>query len=66
MIIVKDELKNRMTKKGFTGAGLARTAKISQCYVAQLLSGKRNMSPVTAKKIYTALECDFDDVFVAK
>ena len=63
IIVKKEELSSRMIKAGFTGAGLARAAGISQSYIVMLLSGKRNMLPPTAKKICTTLQCDFDDIF---
>ena len=66
IIIKKEEITARMTRAGFTGAGLAKSAGISQSYIVQILSGKRNMLPPTAKKICAALQCDFDDIFILK
>jgi len=60
----KAELKTAMIKKGFTGAGLARTTGISQAYIVYILQGKRSILPPTAKKICDALGCDFDDIFM--
>jgi predicted transcriptional regulator len=62
----REEITRRMAKAGFTGAGLASAAGISQSYIVLLLSGKRNMRPPTAKRICEALKCEFDDVFILK
>jgi len=67
MIIAKrSEITARMAKTGFTGVGLSKAAGISQGYVVQILSGKRNPLPPTAKKICAALQCEFDDIFTLK
>ena len=64
MIITNTEkLKELMTRKGFTGAGFARATKISQCYIVQILQGKRTILAPIAKKICDTLECDFDEIF---
>ena len=64
MITVRGtELKECMIRNGFTGAGLARATGISKGYVCQMINGKRNILPPTAKKICDALGCSFDDVF---
>ena len=62
----KDEIIKRMAKAGFTGAGLAKASGVSQSYITQILSGKKNVLAPTAKKIYMALQCDFDDIFKLK
>ena len=59
----RTKLKNTMIRRGFTGAGLARTTGISQSYIVNILQGKRSILPPTAKKICDALGCEFDDVF---
>ena len=61
-----NKLKEVMTRKGFTGAGFAKASGISQCYVVQILQGKRTILAPIAKKICDTLECDFDDVFSIK
>jgi len=61
--IKKNKLSEHMVKAGFTGAGLARAARISQGYVCQVMNGKRAILAPTAKKICDALGCNFDDVF---
>jgi DNA-binding Xre family transcriptional regulator len=59
----KHELKGRMARSGFSGVDIARETKLSQSFVSQMISGKRNVSPATARKICLALRCEFDDVF---
>lgn len=67
MITAKQaELKTRMIHNGFTGAGLAKAAGISQDYVVYILKCKRTIRPPTAKKICDVLGCAFDDVFEIK
>ncbi len=67
MIEIKEtELKKRMIKLGYTQSKLAKVAGISQSYIVMILSGKRSMLPPTAKKIYEALKCEFDDIFTIK
>jgi len=66
IVAKKDALSCRMAKAGFTGAGLAKAAGISQGYVVLILSGKRSPLPPIAKKICTTLRCDFDDIFTLK
>jgi len=65
MVQVKTkELSEYMIRAGFTGAGLARAAGITQGYMSQILNGRRPvLMPPTAKKICDALECDFDVLF---
>jgi transcriptional regulator with XRE-family HTH domain len=55
-----------MIRKGFTGAGLAKAAGISQGYIVYILQGKRSILPPTAKKICDALGCEFDEIFEIK
>ena len=67
LIITKTyELKSRIIKAGFTGKSFAEKAGISQSYIVQILAGRKNVSPPTAKKICDALQCSFDDIFVLK
>ena len=67
MIITKTaELKDKMTRQGFSGQGFAKATGISQSYIVQILSGKRTVLAPTAKRICDTLKCDFDDVFVIK
>lgn len=67
MIEIKEkDLKERMIKQGYTQSKLAQETGISQSYIVMLLSGKRSMLPPTAKKIYEALDCNFDDIFIIK
>jgi len=64
MIFVnKEAIKQRMIKRGFTGAGLALKANVSKSYVCQILNGRRTVLAPTAKKICDALDCEFDEVF---
>lgn len=67
MIEIKEnEIKERMIKQGYTQSKLAKETGISQSYIVMILSGKRSMLPPTAKKIYEALNCKFDDIFTIK
>jgi len=64
VIIAKtDTIKSHLMKAGYTGAGLARDIEISQGYVCQILNGKVAVLAPTAKKIYSALGCAFDEIF---
>ena len=62
----RTELLQAMARNGFTGKGLAKASGISQCYVVQILAGRRNVLPTTAKKICNALGCNFDELFTAE
>ena len=59
----KPEFRNAMIRKGYTGAGLATAAGLTQGYVSYVMRGKRSILPPTAKRICEVLECEFDDVF---
>ena len=67
MIIAKTKaMKSYMNKQGFTGASLARKVNMSQPYVCQIINGRKSVLAPTAKVIYDALGCKFDDVFEVK
>lgn len=64
MIRVKvNELNERMIKKGFTQTVLAKEIGYSRVHIANILTDNGTLSPMLARKIYTALECTFDDLF---
>ena len=60
----KEAITGLAIRRGFTGAGLARATGLTQGHVSQIMSGKRSILPPTAIKICSALDCQFDDIFV--
>lgn len=58
-----ERFKKKMLTKGFTQRGLAVAAGVSDTTVNHLVNGHRHPGPTTAKKICTALECKFEDIF---
>lgn len=64
-IIIRDtkQLHELIIKSGFSIRGFGVAAGISTGYVNQVLNGKRNPSPQTAKKISDALRKEFEDIF---
>ena len=66
MIIKTRELKLLMIKRGFSGAGLAQAAKLTQAHIVNILRGRVSPRPSTAKKLCDALGCEFDDIFEIK
>jgi Predicted transcriptional regulators len=59
----EDSFKRIMLIKGFTQRGLAKAAKISDTTMNHVVNGLRNPGPKTAKKLCSALECEFEDIF---
>jgi len=64
-VVIKDleKLRKRIIVKGFSQQAFGKHIGISQPYTVQLIKGKRNPSPQTAKKIADALDIKFDDLF---
>lgn len=58
-----DELKKVMLVKGHTQRSLSDASGVSDTHVNHICRGLRSPGPVTAKKIYTALDCDFESIF---
>lgn len=52
-----------LVKKGLSKRSLSQRANIGQATIVQISNGKRNPSPVSAKKILDVLGEDFDNVF---
>lgn len=64
-LVRKSVIFNRMASSGLSGARLASISGKSQPYVSQLLGGK-STSPVTAKSIADALQCEVLEIFEIK
>lgn len=64
-VVIKDleRLRKCIIVKGFSQQAFGKHIGISQPYTVQLLKGKRNPSPQTAKKIADALDVEFDELF---
>lgn len=58
-----DFLEMLLIKSGFTKSTFAQETGLSQSTIYQIIKGKRNPSPVVAKKICMALRTEFDDLF---
>lgn len=65
MIKFKDPTTFEMAlmKLGYTQRSFAKKIGISSPYLSQIIKGDRNPSPKVAKKIFDALEKNFDDIF---
>lgn len=64
-IVIKDveTFKKLLLREGFTQRGFGRSIKISAAHAYQIVNGKANPSPETAKRITEALKVGFDDIF---
>ncbi len=49
--------------KGFNKREFSQAVQLSQPAMTQILNGKRNPSPRTAKRICVVLEVEFDNIF---
>jgi transcriptional regulator with XRE-family HTH domain len=69
-VIVRIKQKPLLTilaKQNMSQNGLARGAGLQSGHVSQLISGKRNVSPDTRKKILQTLEgVQFDEIFAIR
>lgn len=64
-VIIKDveKMKQMVVIQGFSQRSFAKHIGISHVQIGNMLNGKRNPSPHTAKKIADALDMEFDDLF---
>jgi plasmid maintenance system antidote protein VapI len=57
-------LQTILAKNNMSQNGLARISDLQSGHVSQLVSGKRNVSPETRKKLLKALnDVQFDEIF---
>lgn len=57
------QLQELIIKSGYSIRGFGIAAGISHGHISQFISGKRNPSPQSAKKMADALRKDFEDIF---
>lgn len=50
-------------KRGLSRRGLARAAGVGDSTILHVCAGTRNPSPPVARKIVSALEVEFDEIF---
>ncbi|TSI07656.1 helix-turn-helix domain-containing protein [Lysinibacillus sp. BW-2-10] len=64
-IILNDVEKLRMTlvEKGYSQRAFSKSIGMSENYLNQIMNNKKNPSPMMAKRILSALELNFNDVF---
>lgn len=62
----RDEFNSIIAKGGFTKRGLARKCGLSESTLIQISNGKQSPRADTAKKICSALQLNFDDIFLIK
>jgi transcriptional regulator with XRE-family HTH domain len=56
-----------LARRNMSQNSLGRGADLQSGHVSQLISGKRNVSPSTRKKILSALEgIEFDEIFAVR
>ena len=67
-VCVKDLNKfiEKIVQSGFSYRQLAKETNISQTTISLIAKGERNPSPELAVKICTALNCQFEDIFLLK
>lgn len=67
-IVVKDldEFMQRIVENGYTYRQLAKLVGVSQTTIGLIVKGERNPSPNIAANICTALNCQFEDIFLLK
>lgn len=65
-IRVKDaqKLTETIIKSGYTKRSLARAINVSNSFISQITTGRKNPSPKVAKKLCDELHINFDDYFV--
>lgn len=67
--MVKVEVKNtniirlEIAKKGMSMRSFSKMIGVSQGYLSQILSGKKNPSPIVAYKISNGLDSSVDEFF---
>lgn len=67
LIYTKEELLIAIrVKSGLSTRRLAQIAKVNPSTINLIENGKRNPTPQTARKICTALACEFDSIFYIK
>lgn len=60
----RDDFNAVIAKSGFTKRGLARKCGLSESTLIQISNGKQSPRADTAKKICSALQVNFDDIFM--
>ena len=53
-----------IVRRGDTVTSFANSINLTKQGLGQIINGKINPSPPTAKKICTLLGCKFDDIFI--
>ena len=59
-----DSFKKLLVKKGFSQTKLAREAEVTQPYLNSVINGKRVPGIKFCEKVCTALDMEFDELFV--
>ncbi len=62
----ENEMASLIAKNGDTQVSFSNKIGITKQGLGQILSGKFNPSPVTAKRICDVLDCDFDEIFITE
>lgn len=57
------EVNELVIKLGLSARGFGKLAGISHGQIHDILNGERKITAVMAKRIHTALNKDFDDIF---
>ncbi|WP_449354410.1 helix-turn-helix transcriptional regulator [Virgibacillus natechei] len=66
MITLKSrhEFNESIAKNGYSKRAFARKSGVSESTLIQISNGNQSPRPETARKIYDALQQNFDDIFV--
>lgn len=59
----QDTFQYSIIKLGFSKRGFARSIGVSEATLIQISNGKQSPRPDTAKKICSALDVEFDEIF---
>lgn len=59
----QDAFRQELIKLGFSKRGFARSIGVSEATLIQISNGKQSHRPETAKKICSALNVEFDEIF---